>query len=688
MPLGGIRQYGIATGAMKKNPSLSYSSGRQYLDQNFKLMFVYPILFEEKTSKAQASRGERLENYENIIRDFISASFLKEIFISNTIDVVSMASQIRPLRDEEGDRVDTTNLVGDVLSGQAEMQRRYIDQNYRLDIEQQMRRKISSLKNLLRIDPQTSVLNPQVDMILLQNLVEVPVITGTKPFKISTAEMFQVLVAAIALKKPLNSIENIRFIFRILRETLPKDFWKLLNNLAPPQPADRRSWLDRLHVWQKEQINRPVSGKNSSDKNVPSVSEHTASNIQNYLRQRFSQTELFFKMMVDPNLLRTQTGLDVSTGQMAGVVTKINPERNVILSNMENRIMQEFSSTGNAALRSFANIYFPQGSNLDYVQEHRNFLRVIHEELHDIIRGNLYACIESSLSQHSHAGIEQQAKRLKISCEDSISVAQRKLAEFSASLNRYSLNGTSFTIREYSDFLSHFEGIASEATGYKANLESALDDILDCGAAFNSIRNVIDQELSKLFAKYFSNIDDVDAPPTIRVVAGAVGYNTGPYEKSKVQGYMLEARRSLNEFYQFLFFAHFSKAFCKLVNIIDVEVKTAQTDVTEWPNYTLVVPIEIIQALHVTMLSKGWQELTKAAIGQYPVVERLTDQNVKRVIKYLVSRLDVPNLIVIDRKKNQIFTKLMYHSQVVKMNLQTLNTFVKEMENIRASNAQ
>jgi len=127
--------------------------------------------------------------------------------------------------------------------------------------------------------------------------------------------------------------------------------------------------------------------------------------------------------------------------------------------------------------------------------------------------------------------------------------------------------------------------------------------------------------------------------------------------------------------------------------VADVDLETVSTEVTAWPNYTLVLPVEIVTALHAAIMGKSWKHmLSGGQIGQdldktaKPMTKEqvstsgisdVNDTYVKSVVKFVSNRLQVPNLIVVDSKRNEIYYKLMNQTDVNKTKLQTITTFVQ-----------
>jgi len=132
------------------------------------------------------------------------------------------------------------------------------------------------------------------------------------------------------------------------------------------------------------------------------------------------------------------------------------------------------------------------------------------------------------------------------------------------------------------------------------------------------------------------------------------------------------------------------------VETIDVKLKTKSYELTDWPNYFLVLPVEIISALYSATAGFNWKKMLQSDIAQNKSLEdkrkkgqeiprsenirttfNLNDNYIKGIIRFIVGRLDIPNLIVVDSEKSEVFCKLMNQSDVIKMKVSTMETFIK-----------
>ena len=130
-------------------------------------------------------------------------------------------------------------------------------------------------------------------------------------------------------------------------------------------------------------------------------------------------------------------------------------------------------------------------------------------------------------------------------------------------------------------------------------------------------------------------------------------------------------------------------AMCTLVQEIEIHIETAKNNVLDFPNYTLVIPVETIVGIANAIGSKGWKNyLSREETTQF--ISSVNDNYTKGIIKFLTKKLDIPNMIVIDDKRKEIYYKMMYNSRILKTKINTIETFIKTISsgslNINNSN--
>jgi hypothetical protein len=140
------------------------------------------------------------------------------------------------------------------------------------------------------------------------------------------------------------------------------------------------------------------------------------------------------------------------------------------------------------------------------------------------------------------------------------------------------------------------------------------------------------------------------------------------------------------QYLRFLISYSLQLALCAYTSTLELEVETVQNDALALPNYSLVIPIEMLLAVSAAFAAKSFKDLaTKQRFGGQGRDARLTSylnsNYIKGVIRFMNAYFKIPNLFVIDEKKDEVYYKLMYQSDVNKMKLSTMQTYVKQMTN-------
>ena len=147
-------------------------------------------------------------------------------------------------------------------------------------------------------------------------------------------------------------------------------------------------------------------------------------------------------------------------------------------------------------------------------------------------------------------------------------------------------------------------------------------------------------------------------------------HNDGVFEQLLTQ-----CRNALYEYLLFGFLSILQVRLCSYIDILDAEVKIATNDVLELPNYTLVIPMEVISALHQIILQRNWRTMVMGSTNT--VNNPPTETYAKGILKFVSNKLGVPNLIVVDESKSTIWYKFQYMTQPQKIRFSAADLFVK-----------
>ena len=730
MNLTGAQLYSKATRGLRQADVIS--------DQQFKLVFIYPMLFDSRL------QGK----YSPLLREFMSVSMLKEIFVSNTLHMVSLASKDHSLENENGEKSDIYSLIGKTIAsrgggygGSLDFRMPSQSQANKFELQQKIKEKTSIIRKLLANDPRLKQLNPYVEVITLDNMIDVPVIVGTKGYDVDTLTLAFVLAASISLKKPLNTWSNVQQVFNVIENTKPEEAWTLFSNLVD---NDKRSTSERLIDWIKqdhprlgsflqqmgsgtvglardagkgiakyiatkisrglgidrEQLKSPGQfGKEYVKPWIPSTGRGTRDtdpmspdfdptlpfksgtnfDILDVVRGNLDQAKLFFKFMLDDNLLRTQFGLDKNPGQMTTAVKKISSQGEALFFQMHQNFMELVGYNANIPIHSFFNTIYPWDSDLDYLEVKSKYLD---KELSKVV-GDINDEFKTLLANtFASEGVDtSRAKIMKSLCTAGLEQTTGMIEARTQELSGKRIGNIDYSAEELTGFLKVLEDATSEFSTTVEKLKNQLASVIQNSKAFftkadNAIDDVIDNMIGA-YVKQLRRDDATHAFMNIGLRRNNILTDRNDPDGRKTIKYINQGKSYLSTIITMMYYTSIVDAVCQYVKYLDVEIETVKSDVLDLPNYTLVLPIEVVVMLHSAVVSNTWRDLVSKNQVQ---TTNLTENYVKGIVKFISKKIDVPNLIVVDSKREEIYYKLMYTSQINKANVNTFKTFVQNVQ--------
>jgi hypothetical protein len=753
MNLTGAQLYSRATSGLRKGGSES-----PIFDQQFKLVFIYPMLFDARL------QGK----FSELIRSFIAVSMLKEIFVSNALNIVKLASKDHPLIDERGNPLQIGAMVNQSIASHAgissgdnqiqiDVPRKEID---KYELQKKITEKTAIIKKYLSAEPRLKKLNSYVEIITLDNMIDVPVIVGTKDYQINTLTLAFVLAVSIALNKRLDSLGNVDFIFRTIENMKPEDAWSLFNNLTektqyklseriidyirpsyPRLAANFQKYAGYITAPMERFksarggassfINRTVgpyipSRGMSSRKQDPTVLRHSSVkydssreaftseedptkvfepgsskssapqfDILSVVKDDLSQVHLFFKFMLDDELLRTQFGLDRSQGQIKTAGTRISEHALNSLAQSLQTFHIYMARHISGPFNSIFWVFTPYDTGISFADEKeiwfdnpRNEFNVKLNKLTDDLGDALY---NAFISASPDVALKRTRSVSKL-CEKAGSMIFDTMNKINKKLNSAPIRSIVFDRNDVSklaiavdDSLTAYRSVNTTLKQFfQTTIPNAYDLIDDLyaivGKAMKGMFNAYESRFDSLGTNNpfqnvacFYNKDSVDGKPVLSD------------EKKEISGFISESEHALIEIIVFHYLAAMVPAICGFIDRIEVEIETVINDALDLPNYTLVLPVETVAMLHTAIISKSWRNLVQGGNTQNT---NLTDNYVKGVVKFIHQKINVPNLIVIDEKRGQIFYKLQYMSQVNKSNISTFKSYIDHLTKEELSSSQ
>lgn len=743
MNLTGASLYSKATRNMKRRlrePGGTLQPGD--IDQQFKLVFIYPMLFDKKL------QGK----YESTLRNFIAVSMLKEIFVSNALNIVAMASKDYSLTDENGKNTDVGTMVRSYNMGfPGGSQKGYSERtsspsppfdNY--ELQRKIQEKTAIIKKYMVNDPRVKKLNPYVEIITLDNLIDVPVVVGTKAFGIDSLTLAYILTAAIGLKKPIGSAQgwsNIQYVFNVIKNLKNEEAWTLLNNMVEKKKETVKerilNWLDPDHPkigqafdktyrtvaggierhitsrirtiqkFHKKWVDPRVPSRTPlSRKGMPSEKEffkgdakgtvygenpdkpqevlspiprstfvpQEGMDILKVVKSNLKEAELFFKFMLDDELLRTQFGLERSPGQISTAIKRVSNQANELKDLTVHNFLNYIGGNAEYMIRSFFNILFPHETNIDYPSTKQENLDMNLINNIDEVTEQIFRAVEGTFAEE---GLDtNRAKKMKKICAGSLERMLSKIEAKSALLARYAIGTPLFGPEEFARFTDVAMSIGGDFDSIAESVQYQLTTIINnVGPIFSMADYTIQTAVDSFFTAIVTRYGATYANSSLMRNKDSDG-NPLMFRKSDISDYINSAMSHTTSMISGLYYVSVAGSVCQYVNYLDVEIETVKNDALDLPNYTLVVPVETIAMIHAAVVAKSWRGLVGE--GKEEATD-LTDNYVKGIVKFINKRLEIPNLIVIDSQRGQVYYKLQYMTAVNKSNLRTFETYVKNV---------
>lgn len=717
------------TGGQYSKAVSGIRSQNKLLDQQFKLMWIYPMIFDRSTNK-----------YETQIRQFITANIMKELFISNALNMVNMAAQVHPITDERGgtlgpaaivsraeNLINRTNNAYGYSDTNSQVTRNpvYIDANYKLELQKRVIEKTRIFKKFLLDDPNYKKFNPMLKYVTMDNMIDIPVIVGTKKYDVDSVSLAMLMIFSVAEKNmPLDKSENVEALCKLIKATRPKDMWKVFNNIVSKNPTlgelvDRfleehrlvkigfnyfKDKYDRAKNWVSDKLPSELKSTFTSTKSevnstfgsiTATVNKYSTPNTDQYkmlkdfeilgiAQSQVDQMNLFFKFAINKDLLEKQIGTTSSPGQGSKTMDRLSgPVENTLINKLYSNFNSVMSNYGNNAVRSMISLLYPVGSGLDTLKVYIDFENSLSSQILELIQNDIAQSIKSSLSQGAEEP-DKKIKDLKSLCTN-WKANDVVFTDINTRIQTNRIPSPSFDIHQAHNFFTALDEAAKKSLHSNESVTHSLSKIIGNTASdvsskvVNIIKNVLENLVSE-FDRLYTNRQPAAYVP----VSNA--FTLRPMSDEEVNKLKVSLSSNISTYLYFLFMYVLQMALCDLVTVTEFDLEISKHAVTDEHNYTLVLPAETVKMLVSAYQAKNLQNILTSPGTSTPqnmkMYRAVSENNVKQMTKFIVEKLRVPNVIVIDDKDNKpkIYYKLMYQSDVQSINLSTVDTYLASIE--------
>ena len=693
MNISGAPMYSKEVDAMR-NP-MAHS------DINNKLVFLYPMGIEKTiatTPHTSIVKGEA-NTLEKLLRSFFSISVLKEIFASNALNLIKTASTYQPNINQEPV---SKQLIGSMLRG--DVSSRYDGTLYSstqttynpidsATLQNKVNTKIKDIKNLIKSNQRLRKLNPFMEVITLQNMMDVPVIVGTWPYQMDMTALFTLLSAAIVARKRLDKWENVKYLLNSIRRSPDDSIYKMLqvvinvekNNSVPGsvlntsliggEPDDFTKLKQQIFNAEDEKTKNNLINRYDE-----LTSDYAKTYIYNLKQDKLKELEISFMYLLDPDRLAARNGLSREVGQASQAVKRLSPQTELLFNRTRQQIT-DFLSGADSLFSSIYMLFSPVApingvwteNSMNYLSMRNRFIDSVSSNF-DVFFSTLKSNFETLLSD-SVDSASASIKKIKQSCD----VAKE---EFISSINLFhkTMNDNkippSFNINMVQNFAVGVDKLSGKYRTIHKNVLYSLrqffgDDVINI--VESSFKELIDNAIDSYFQPFgLTSTPDTNLQARIYALNSE---NPGLVTERIHRQLLLQLTLATKLIMETIFLSIFKINLCDFVEVADVEFEVTKADVLDPINYCLVIPLELAQALFIIYTKRNWKN---AVISSGAGFNPLNSGNSKQVVKLLAQQLGIPNLIVMDNKKGEVLFSFKYlQNNVEKLKLTAVDTFVK-----------
>ena len=646
-------------------------------DQN--LVFVYPVLYDAS-----------LKNEINLLRAFLTVDVIGQIKTSNVLNVTASAAQIGMIGS--GKRAinpaqEVRQSLWTVSSEETPTELMGFDERYnRMEYQEQINRFMNFIANQIRSNPRYTPLLPIMSSIVVDNLVTIPLIVGTKQYPVEPTILYWILLSAIATGTRLDKAANV---------------WKLQKvvDAIPPSDYITYAFSDKT---------RALLLGSSKTKNENIEDERTQMSIDRYINKNLQSALGTMTAVLDPNKWAMETGgIETRDGLSLEDIPKIQTYTQ--------------ARTYNAALSSF-NTYLgnllpslifdlevllgPTPVDVDMTSKTDQVIQDITEissEMVDILSRTIVISLEN-ISIEAEQRVKATVKKLEDiqeMCEENKDIG-KNVGRILEKLDQNHLEEIIIQ-SQYEGFLRALSNASNSFVSYSKTYENWLLSIVDSDARSvitlglktlqNKIKRAVHDFIYRTYPVGNPALFDPMSPSALTSIIGHSSTRYANIKKMLPDIAIDELARFVNEFYEgvssiiyFLFLYNFFSYTCIFMKDIDIDIEAQSQDALDFPNYCFAVPVEIIKAMYAIQRARAFKEIMQSKkLSDMPTdVDDLNIpwSNLKRIIALIARQLGVPNIIVVDKEKHCIYYKFMYMQVVNKLNTKSLENYVKHQEDV------
>lgn len=689
-----------------------------------KLIFIYPIL-----------NAHTLGRQTEILKDFLAVEFISQIKISNGLNITSKLSKVGSIGIGDKSINPAVEVRKSLNLKIPEIQN---NSNFNINLGepndfelQKYQQKISQFaqffKKQIEINPMYKKYSPVVTTIIAdENLLIFPLIVGTKTFTMDSSTLFYILSASIILDIPLNSLSNLDRIVSYIKTLDLDNFSNIFNQPDGEHPGDRQRRLlqpqPNYSTWRSKNTDK-VDNKDTQLFKLEKLTNNIAQVVSNFRKvltfenwnaetdhlmsnnsylsadnvpiiQTTTQRRHFEAAMNSFNSYTSEIIVPILYGMetiLGPTPTHINFHSavqeflNTITKRMDQHYIQasehirsklsemptQSDENGNPIYNLHVNLKDKFSNTQNKIDDLKNFCQS-NAEIVDSVKNILYTELVPNL------------RNLNVTEPDKISAFCDSIVQTSSKLQPLSNTIESWAISSVPDSENNLQAKFDEIKDlFRSSTENFFNGNNDNRYAI--LGNVPLDQFANRYANFSSVFCGHNNPPTQDQARDC--------SRALLQ-IVTQIKQAITDILYFLFIWNFMSYICSYINEVDIDIQIQKKDALDFPNYTMVIPIEMMKFLYTFYVSNRLKRLLKNPsfqpndVGEAASTIKNTlptfvpNTSIPKLVEILNDRFKVPNIMVVDNYKEEVYYQFMYMPKALKTKLNTLPSYIKSQKDI------
>lgn len=651
--------------------------------QSSDLLFVYPIIFDSKLER----------RYGKLIREFQTLQFISQIKVANILNITKSAVK---KEESPNTNISPAELLSNILNNNANQDAMYrfqlsqqnslysnnnIDRPHPRDIEYKLKEKYEFIRSHLASDPRYANLDPVFSLITVENnLIEIPLILGSKVDKINSQGLYWILFLSAAMKLPLNNSGNINDIAGYISKIPKHNYINLLSNsdIIKDSPAsDQNTLYNKLRGEAVNDLRKAGEKFNMYAGSIANFESEIGISTAFKSKEDISYKNIIggTDSITSKAELKSKVNTLLSQVLQESVFPVIQTYNNIIVDPsvevsfspkyeyLHREIINKSDNVTSTIIDQIANMFGEMGSASDYVKRFNG----ICNSINNLNPNNEF----SSLSQLvlSYSNIRNAIGNIQNGTGDNT---------IFNNINE-SLFRTAELLRskeiQITDFITKFTSGTTDANNI--NFQNVV----------NSYKESIQRNLHEFYYEQINSTDPIIKPPNnqnngVSSIFRRL-YNNDNLTRQRFDTFISNYLGSIANIITFAYLFSAIGYICDFIKVVENKVKIESANVIAFPNYTLVVPIEYIRTLYFAVSARNIVDIANNKDIPKEIEKfDLKETEIFRIINNVTGLLKIPNIVIIDEKSKVAYYKWVFSKSVLKVNFSTIENYIRSQKNI------